>query len=166
MSTASKELIAELQATRAFIGTCPRCDQEFSLADAVLFAIEDIPPEEALAAISATRKRIKERKEQLVADRERMTMRAQKTAHSVNLGKIVEKIVPSFSSFAHNAGDCRALFEPIDYLIFSGLTKSGRVDALLFVDVKSGSARLNNNQKNIKKIVETGAISFSNTAAS
>lgn len=142
MPKASKELIVELQKDKRFMGTCPRCNEEIRLSDAVLFAVDAEPPEDALAAIEAIRRRIKERKEELAKDRERMTKRAQGTAHAVNLGKIIEKIVPSFSSFTYDPGDCRALFEPIDYLIFSGLRKSGMVDALFFVDVKSGNARL------------------------
>jgi predicted Holliday junction resolvase-like endonuclease len=79
---------------------------------------------------------------------------------AVNLGKIVEKIVPSFSSFSYEAGDCRALFEPIDYLVFSGLAKRNRVEALFFVDVKSGHARLSSMQHSIKKAIESGAVRF------
>jgi predicted Holliday junction resolvase-like endonuclease len=143
------------------MGICPLCLQDFQLADAVLFAIGSEPPERAVTAIAAVRVRIKERREELARARERMTKRAERTAQAVNLGKIVEKIVPSFASFTYTPGDCRALFEPIDYLVFSGLTSRGQVDALLFVDVKSGNARLTNDQKSIKRAVESGAVSFS-----
>lgn len=163
MPKASQELITELKKNKRFMGTCPNCNEEFRLSDAALFAIDAEPPEDALAAIEAVRQRIRERKEELANDRERMTKRAQNTAHAVNLGKIVEKIVPSFSSFTYDPGDCRALFEPIDYLIFSGLRSSGMVDALLFVDVKSGNARLTEGQKSIKQVVESGKIKFVTT---
>jgi predicted Holliday junction resolvase-like endonuclease len=83
-----------------------------------------------------------------------------RTAEAVNLGKIVEKIVPSFTSFAYEPGDCRALFEPVDYLIFSGLARQNRVEALFFVDVKSGNARLSPAQRGIKQAVERGAVRF------
>lgn len=92
--------------------------------------------------------------------RERMTARAQKTAQAVNLGKIIEKIAPSFSTFSYSPGDCRALFEPIDYIVFSGLTKNASVDALYFIDVKSGKARLNQIQKSIKERVQTKAVTL------
>jgi predicted Holliday junction resolvase-like endonuclease len=139
---------------------CPVCNEDFRLADAALFALSGEPPDAALAAIAAMRERIKERKSNLAKARERMTARAEKTAHAVNLGKIIEKIVPSFSSFSYSSGDCRALFEPVDYLIFSGLASRGLVDSLLFVDVKSGKARLTNMQRDIKDRVEAGAVKF------
>jgi predicted Holliday junction resolvase-like endonuclease len=160
MGKQSNELIAELQRTKRFMGTCPFCSNEFRLADATLFSIADTPPEAALAAIQAAREAIRERKEELTRARVRMTERAQNTAQAVNLGKIVEKIVPSFTSFGYLSGDCRALFEPVDYLIFSGLTGRRRVDALYFVDVKSGGARLTNKQRSIKDAVDAGAVKF------
>jgi predicted Holliday junction resolvase-like endonuclease len=92
-----------------------------------------------------------------------MTKRAEATAHAVNLGKIIEKIVPSFAAFNCNTGDCRARFEPVDYLIFSGLTEKASVEALYFVDVKSGGARLNSSQRLIRDAVNAGAVRFSVT---
>lgn len=156
----SKQLLAELGSDRRFMGTCPSCGEEFRLIDALLFSIKEQPTEDALAAIELARLQIRNRKVELQKARKRMTARAQLTSHSVNLGKIVEKIVPSFSSFTYHPGDCRALFEPIDYLIFSGLAKSGKVDHVSFIDVKSGSARLSNAQKNIKRVVDSKRVNF------
>lgn len=153
-------IIADLQRDKRFMGTCPVCREDFRFADAALFAINDVPPSTALLAIQAKREQIKQQKTDLAKARERMTKRAEKTALSVNLGKIVEKIVPSFASFSYSAGDCRALFEPIDYLIFSGLTDRAAVESIIFVDVKSGKARLNDTQKSIKERVAGGAVRF------
>jgi predicted Holliday junction resolvase-like endonuclease len=153
-------LIAELQRDKRFKATCPACMEDFALADAVLFTLGAEPPAAALAALNAIRARIKERKQALRASRERMTKGARRTAEAVNLGMIVEKIVPSFPSFAYEAGDCRAMFEPIDYLVFSGLAKRNRVEALYFVDVKSSNARLSSAQQSIKQAVESGTVKF------
>ena len=155
-----KAFIADLQRDPRFKGTCPACMEDFRLADAVLFALSDQPPKAALTALAAMRERIKERKRELARSRELMTKTARRTAEAVNLGKIVEKIVPSFASFSYEPGDCRALFEPIDYLVFSGLAKQNQVEALFFVDVKSGSARLSRAQASIKSAVEAGSVRF------
>lgn len=160
MLKSTSQLVDALKKDKRLMGTCPVCDEEFRLADILLFAIGDDPPEAALAAIQAARHEIKDRKQELAVRRERMTKRAQKTAETVNIGKIVEKILPSFPSFSYVAGDCRPLYDPIDYLIFSGLTANSQVDSLVFVDVKSGNARLKDNQKSIKRAVETGCVSF------
>jgi len=155
-----KSIIAEIKRNKRFMGTCPACAQEFRLADAELFSLDEDRPEAALAAIAEMRNRIRAQRQELAKRRERMTKRAETTAHAVNLGKIVEKIVPSFPTFAYAIGDCRALFEPIDYIVFSGLAKNGQVDILRFIDVKSGSAQLTKTQKAIKGLVESGAVKF------
>lgn len=56
--------------------------------------------------------------------------------------------------------DCRALFEPIDYVAFAGLSRTGRVERLGFLDVKTGGAGLNRHQKAVKEAVEKGAVEF------
>jgi predicted Holliday junction resolvase-like endonuclease len=153
-------LFAELQRDTRFKATCPACMRNFRLCDAVLFGLGDHPPKTALSALQAMRERIKDRRRELASNRDLMTKTAQRTAEAVNLGKIVEKIVPSFASFSYEPGDCRALFEPLDYLVFSGLSTQSRVEALYFVDVKSGNARLSGSQQSIKKAVENGMVQF------
>jgi predicted Holliday junction resolvase-like endonuclease len=163
MGNSSKAVIHEFRHNKKFRGTCPDCGHTFRLADIVMYSLADSPPQEAAEAIRNLRAHLRERRDQLSRLRERMTTRAQTTAAAVNLGKIVEKILPSFSSFAHPAGDCRALFEPIDYIVFSGLAKHRLVDKLLFIDVKSGGARLTKDQRNIKQVVESGDVAFRTT---
>lgn len=89
-----------------------------------------------------------------------MTEGAQITAKSVNLGKIVEKIVPSFADFGYPTGDCRALLEPIDYIIFSGLSRNANVDAITFLEVKSGRARLSTEQRDIADAIGSARVEF------
>ena len=55
------------------MGTCPSCQEDFHLADAVLFAIGDQPPEKAIEAIGKASQQIKRRREQLKRDRALMT---------------------------------------------------------------------------------------------
>lgn len=156
----ARVIINELQRNERFKGTCPECDDDFFLRNAVMFSIDDAPPEAALAAIKAAREGIKWRKQEIAKTIEQMTTRSERTTEAVNIGKIVEKIVPSFSTFLHHPSDCRALFDPIDYVIFSGLASRGRVDSLFFVDVKSGGSRLTKGQKAIKSAIQSGAINF------
>ena len=158
--TTAQVLVAELQRDTRFKATCPSCMEAFRLRDTALFEAAGPMPPEALKAVQAMREAIQERRAALIRNRELMTKTARRTAQAVNLGKIVEKIVPSFPSFSYEPGDCRALFQPIDYLVFSGLAKHDQVEAIFFVDVKSGNARLSFAQRGIKQAVESGAVRF------
>lgn len=152
------QLIKKLKAEKRLFGTCPECGQDFRISSASLFSLTDQFPDQALAKIGLIKAALKEGRRDLQDLKKRMTGRAQLTAASVNLGKILEKIAPSFRDFQFATHDCRALLEPIDYLIFSGLSKNGLVESVTFLDVKSGGARLTANQKRIAEVIESGRV--------
>lgn len=152
------QLIKKLKAEKRLFGTCPHCLEDFRVGSASLFSLTEDFPEQALAQIRLTKAALKERRRDLQNQKKLMTDRAQLTATSVNLGKILEKIAPSFRDFQFATRDCRALLEPIDYLIFSGLSKNGLVESVTFLDVKSGGARLTANQKRIAEVIEAGRV--------
>ena len=52
------------------------------------------------------------------------------------------------------------MFDPIDYVIFEGLSEKQKVDKIIFVDIKSGGARLTQKQKKIKQVVEDKNVGF------
>lgn len=153
-------LIRQLKRDRTLFAACPSCDETFRLADAEIFPASGGWPAAALEILERKRQEIRERRAELKARKARMTSGAQRTAEAVNLGKIVEKIVPSFPAFGFERSDCRSLLEPIDYVIFQGLARSGRVEALHFVDVKSGKAGLTKGQKQIRDSVQAGRVTF------
>jgi predicted Holliday junction resolvase-like endonuclease len=50
--------------------------------------------------------------------------------------------------------DCRSLFNPIDYIIFDGLSK-GNVEKIVFSDIKTGEySRLTGSQPQIRQLVQ------------
>jgi predicted Holliday junction resolvase-like endonuclease len=85
---------------------------------------------------------------------------AEKQTIDVNLGKILEKIAPVMGGFDYSPRDCRGLFDPIDYSVFSGLSAHKKVDALIFLDVKTGGAGLNPHQRQIRSAVEAGKVEW------
>lgn len=154
-------VLADLKRNNRIYGSCPRCAGEFRLKDANLFFAGRELPADALARITEMKAELKQRKLQLIAARERMTATAAKTVEAVNLGKILEKIVPSIAGFAFRPRDCRAVYEPIDYVIFQGLTATGSVQSVTFLDVKTGRARLTDRQRDIQRAVDDGRIAYS-----
>ena len=87
--------------------------------------------------------------------------RAEVGARAVGIGKILEKIAPAVRGYQYDPRDSRALFEPIDYIVFKGLTKgNGRVDSLIFLDIKTGGAGLNTHQRQIRDAVQDGKVAW------
>ena len=154
------DLIKQLSKDRRFYGTCPDCGEDFQLSRAVLFHLRQPFPEEAIKKLEEIKTQIAERRKEIRKQKSLAHQKAAITTESVNIGKVVEKIAPSFSSFMFSPRDCRALFEPIDYLIFPGLARHNRVECVIFADVKSGKARLQSMQREIHRVVDAGKVFF------
>jgi len=162
-----RQIIKELKATQKLRAECPSCGEEFALSRAVIFDALGEIPEDARAVIASKREELQRQardlKDQDAELRERKhsaTAAAERKAMEVSLGLVIEKIVTGWKAFPHEPYDCRALFEPIDYLAFDGMTREGRVKAIAFIDVKTGDGRLNKHQRMIRDAVQDGRVDY------
>ncbi|VVB76431.1 Endonuclease related to archaeal Holliday junction resolvase [Candidatus Tiddalikarchaeum anstoanum] len=141
-----------------FYAKCP-CGEEFKMSDALLFDGTKPFPEKAKHVQEMLNSDLKEREEQLKKRMKLATEKVTKTTTAVNLGKELEKILPTLNDFKWMLEDCRFLADPIDFVVFNGLSMN-KINSLSFVEVKSGEARLNKHQKCIKDAVEDGKVSY------
>lgn len=81
-------------------------------------------------------------------------------------GRIAEQMTPLLPEFIakYEPADARFVGNPIDYVIFKGMTKNDNGNTepvdIVFLEVKSGSSNLTPRENKIKKAIETGRISF------
>src|SRR5581483_3871866 len=127
------KLISELKKGH-YKATCNSCDETFDLAKADLFYSDELTPE-AKEILNKRTDEAKNRITELKTNAARKMVRVEAAAKSVNIG------------FAVDRNDCRSLFDPIDYVIFDGLSKSKRIERIIFSEIKSGKARLNDAQQ-------------------
>ena len=152
-------ILKDLANRRDLWARCPHCEDEFRLADAGLFDATGRLPERAVQKLEELKAGVVESRDDLARRKRAATEKPKIAAKAANIGKVVEKIAPSLVGFPASPEDCRTLFEPIDYVVFQGLRK-GSVEALFFVDVKSGNAQLTARQKEIRRTVEDGKVSL------
>jgi len=179
MKTDKSEILRILHKMNPSI-KCPNCNETFPAKRAGLFDIRErrLPkPIKRLIngefeSIRLENNRIGRKAAQL--DKKRAVLKAKTAAlkkkrkdrpkrvkivtTSVNIGQIMEKILPATGKFKYNVKDCRALFDPVDYVSFNGLDAQKKVESISFLEVKTGKARLKKNQKSIKRAVEEGNI--------
>jgi len=147
----AKEIIDMLE-TKNFYAECPCCEEPIPLREAGLFYLDNFT-DEAETLYQKRQEEIKERAESLKRLRKSISFRSEVGAKAVNIGFILERLAPSMKTFRFEHNDCRSLFDPIDYLIFEGLTLKGKVTRILFVDIKTGGGRLKSVQKEIRELV-------------
>jgi len=150
-------LIKDLRASNLY-AECPDGD-EFKLSEAVLFDGTRPFPQEALEIQLLLKTQLAEQENELKKRRKRATVTAAITTEAVNVGKNLEKILPTMSDFKWAVPDCKFLGDPIDLIVFKGLAFD-KINSIGFVEVKSGNAKLNKHQKSIKDAIEDKKVSY------
>jgi len=161
----TKRLIQQLTSVTGMKVECPNCGEAFSLSRAKLFSMYESYPPAAQRLMSARREiaielidDAKERGKQLALDRKRKPQKITISTQATNYGQHCEQIVPAFTSFPYTQGDCRILFKPIDYIVFEGIGAKGRVEAVKFVEFKTGGGTLGLKQRQIRDCISVGRV--------
>jgi predicted Holliday junction resolvase-like endonuclease len=152
-----RELVAILRKSRSLAVSCPNCDDEITLNKADLCTEAALSPR-VMSYIERRHAEFEAKKKELLAVKQRPAVIA-KTTRAVNVGKLFEGLFPLLSGFNFESQDCKLFSDPIDYLVFHGLSK-GRITNIEFGDVKSGKATLTQVQKQVRNLVEAGHISL------
>lgn len=153
----TEEIIQQLKQSNLWAES--PCGCEFKLSEAILFDGTKPFPKEALESKEAFLSELKEREAELKKQKKLATEKAFITTKAVNIGKNVEKILPTLKDFKWDLPDCRFMGDPIDLITFNGLSIN-KIDSISFIEVKSGMARLNTHQKIIKKAIEDKKVSY------
>lgn len=138
---------------------CPECGQQFSLKDSGLFYLDDFS-QQAKDLYQQELKNLKEQEQEIKDTRKEIKKTSKIGAQAVNIGFLLERLTPCMHTFPFEHNDCRSLFDPIDYLVFNGLSDKHSVDRIIFMDIKTGQARLNKNQREIRTAVEQRHVSW------
>lgn len=173
------DILDLIKNTKGLAIKCPNCLETFDANKGKLFDIRKPYPKHVytalnnqLSLITKDYKKFKKEKEAIsvkikdINKREKDLKKrkldrpklVQVITKRINIGQIVEKILPSTSKFKYETKDCRSLFNPVDYLSFNGLLKNSKVDSITFIEIKTGNAGLQKNQKIIEEIVKKGNI--------
>jgi len=147
----TSEIIDKLKNSDLY-AECP-CGGEFKLSNVILFdGTKPFPPEVKVVQ-EKYEKELKQREEDLEKSKKLATERATITTTAVNIGKILEKVLPTMDDFRWALPDCRFLGDPIDLVTFNGCCQN-KIKSISFIEVKSGKARLNKNQRLVRDAVQ------------
>ena len=142
-----------------FYAECPCCEETVLLRDCDLFYLDDFS-ERGQEIFDSYREEVKERRIELRQRRKHIFDSSEIQARATNIGFILERLAPSLSTFRFECGDCRSLFDPIDYIIFEGLSQKGLVSRIIFADIKTGNAGLSLKQREIRGLVNSKKVEF------
>lgn len=152
------ELIHQLRSVDLY-AECDYCDEEFRLSEALIFDGCGSFPEVAEAKRAEMLNELTLRTEALKKKRASADAGAEKKAIEVGIGKVIEKIAPAYAKFGIPLGDCRPLFEPIDLIVFNGLSRM-KVDSVTFLEIKTGKASLSQRERMVRDAVNSKKLAY------
>ncbi len=151
MITDPTNLIESLKKS-SLIAECPHCGEEFSLSRSIIFDGRGEFPEKAEEKKQVLLQELKDRMAELVERQKKTSARSETGAIAVGIGNIIEKILPVHKNFPLVPSDCRFLAEPIDMIVFDGVSEN-KIKHITFLDVKTGNASLITHQRQIRDAV-------------
>src|SRR3989344_6825202 len=82
-----------------------------------------------------------------------------KQSRAVLGGQFSEQLAPYLPDFPFNPSEARFIGKPIDFLVFKGMDNK-EIEEVAFVEIKSGNANLNENQKSLKNAIKNKRVSW------
>ena len=76
-----------------------------------------------------------------------------KKSRGVLAGQFAEQLAPYLPGFRWSPSEVRFLGKPIDFVVFRGLDE-GRVDEVVFVEVKSGASTLSTPERRLRDAIK------------
>jgi len=80
-------------------------------------------------------------------------------SQAVTMGKVHEQLIPYLPDFPYNPKDVRFLGSPIDLVVFEGLAE-GRLERIVFVEVKTGGAGLTVRERSVRDVVQAREVEW------
>ncbi len=80
-------------------------------------------------------------------------------SRSVIGGQFSEQLAPFLPNFKYLPTECKFIGKPIDLLVFRGMDEK-KIDEVVFIEVKSGNAKLSSQEKNLKEAIEKGKVKW------
>ncbi len=80
-------------------------------------------------------------------------------SRAVLSGNFSEQLAPYLPDFNFSPTECRFIGKPVDFIVFKG-ADSKQIEEVIFVEVKSGKAKLSPQEKNLKETIEQGKVRF------
>ncbi len=74
-------------------------------------------------------------------------------------GQFSENLAPYLPNFPYLPTECRFLGKPTDFIVFKGMDEK-KIDEVIFVEVKSGNAKISPQEKNLKGAIDKKRVKF------
>lgn len=82
-----------------------------------------------------------------------------KRSRAVLSGQFTEQLAPYLPNFPYAPSEVRFIGKPVDFIVFKGMDEQN-INEVVFVEVKTGTSKLNNQQKNLKETIKNRKVKW------
>lgn len=82
-----------------------------------------------------------------------------KRSRAVLSGQFTEQLAPYLPNFPYAPSEVRFIGKPVDFIVFKGMDEKN-ISEVVFVEVKTGTSKLNNQQKNLKETIKNRKVKW------
>jgi hypothetical protein len=94
------------------------------------------------------------------ADLERARQQSVMASRAIVTGQVTEHLLPLLPEWPYNPRDAKFLGQPVDFVVFEGLSENV-VDRVVFVEVKTGkSGRLSPRERSLREAIQAGRVAY------
>jgi len=137
-------------------GFCPCCNELFRLSDATLYT-KTLPPHTPFDTVAEQRKRFLKQRERF-EDKEEAIRDEAKARGRALARRQLRKVAP-FLRRGVDPNDIKVIFDPVEYLMFHGLTKE-QCTLIELVDHPAETSQREKAQRSIQRTIEAGNIEW------
>jgi len=98
--------------------------------------------------------------EEKLKNKEKQTKKRLDVQRVVLKGKIAERLVKLAKNLPYNPSDLFPQAPPLDWLILDGYSEDKDEFTVIFAEIKTGEAKMNANERKIKKAVQAGRVEY------
>lgn len=150
----NKDILLNFQEFQKILVICPDCGEIYRLSELKLFYqgkakrswLDDIRDEES---------RLERLEEKLEEEKERIKEKAQEKARK-ELPRLLKRTVPAICKHGYYPQDVKALFDPVDFVIFDGMNLKDIVKRVVFFDQEPQSRLRERIQNSLRKTIKSG----------
>jgi len=144
--------IGFFKAQRNIFGTCPSCGEIFRLSD-IKISYQRRFPTDWHDKLLAKDERISDKEDELEEKLAEIREKATEHARKVLLPQLLRKVDPIFTKLGYFPQDVKAIFDPIDFVVFDGMNRTEKVKRIVFMDHETEDTGQRAIQKSIERTI-------------
>jgi predicted Holliday junction resolvase-like endonuclease len=144
---------------RNIFGVCPYCQTLFRLSD-IRISYRRKFAEDWFDKLQSEEEKIEEEQMRLQETLQEIRRRTVERSRKAHLPKMLMQADPVFTPLGYYPQDVKAIFDPLDFVIFDGMNLRGNIKRIVFVDEQTTNSKIRRVQSSIETAIRKDRYEF------